>query len=40
VSGIVLAPQAAILVDFNFSNNSTLGLDSFSATLHGYFTSN
>ena len=40
VSGIVLAPQTAILVDFNFSNGSGLGLDSYSATLHGYFTSN
>jgi hypothetical protein len=40
MSGIVLAPQTAILVDFNFSNGSTLGFGSFSATLHGYFTSN
>jgi hypothetical protein len=40
VSGIVIAPQSALLVGFNFSNGSGLGLGNFSATLHGYFTSN
>lgn len=39
-AGIVVGPQSAFLVIFSFSNNSTLGLDSYTATLHGYLTSN
>ena len=39
-SGIVFGPQTFPDVVFTFVNNSTLGLDNFSANLYGYLTSN
>jgi hypothetical protein len=39
-SGIVCGPQTFPEVIFNFVNNSTLGLDNFSANLYGYLTAN
>jgi hypothetical protein len=39
-SGIVFGPQTFPDVNFAFANNSTLGLDNFSANLYGYLTAN
>jgi len=39
-SGIVFGLQSFPDVTFTFANNSTLGLDNFSANLYGYLPSN